>query len=169
MKMDLALNNLQRLLFYFDVKPKQILWFFKTLFCPLLMRNSFSLLRFPNLMSKSSYLLSPQWSNHTNAFFSFLFFDLWCITATPMDGGRELWHIDLCRLFNAKQRLWICIKFIWFGLVGFYSISTIVGHLMLNHPLSLSIYIYIYIYMCVCVCVCVCDLLWLCFIAYQPV
>ena len=38
-----------------------------------------------------------------------------------------------CRLFNAKSSLYIYIKYIGFGWVGFYDISTIVGYLMLNH------------------------------------
>ena len=50
--------------------------------------------------------------------------------------------------------LYISIKYIWFGLVGFYSISTIVGYFMQN-----SLYMYILnIY----------DLVWLGFMAYQP-
>ena len=53
--------------------------------------------------------------------------------------GWVLWHINHCRLFNAKSSLYIYIKYIWFGLVGFYSISTIVGYSM-PHPL--------YIYIC---------------------
>ena len=53
--------------------------------------------------------------------------------------GLVLWHINHCRLFKAKFSLYIYIKYIWFGLVGFYSISTIVGYLTPNH-----IYIYIY-------------------------
>ena len=56
-----------------------------------------------------------------------------------------LWHINHCRLFNAKSSLYICIKYIGFGLFWFYSIKTIVGYLMLN-PLYIYIYIYIYIY-----------------------
>ena len=43
-----------------------------------------------------------------------------------------LWHINHCRLFKAKSSLYTYIKYIWFGLVGFYGISTIVGYLMLN-------------------------------------
>ena len=43
-----------------------------------------------------------------------------------------LWHINHCRLFNAKSFLYIYIKYIRFGLVGFYDISTIVGYLMPN-------------------------------------
>ena len=43
-----------------------------------------------------------------------------------------LWHINLCWLFNAKSSLYIYIKYIGFGLVGFYDISTIVGYLMSN-------------------------------------
>ena len=41
--------------------------------------------------------------------------------------------------------LYTYILNIWFGLVGFYGISTIVSYLMLN-PLYIYIYIYIYIY-----------------------
>ena len=46
--------------------------------------------------------------------------------------GWVLWHINHCRLFNAKSSLYIYTKYIWFGLVGFYGISTIVGYLMPN-------------------------------------
>ena len=57
--------------------------------------------------------------------------------------GWVLWHINDCRLFNAKFSLYIYIQYIWFGLLGFYGISTIIGYLMPN-----SLYIYIYsIYM----------------------
>ena len=31
--------------------------------------------------------------------------------------GLVLWHINHCRLFNAKSSLYIYIKYIWFGLV----------------------------------------------------
>ena len=37
-----------------------------------------------------------------------------------------------CRLVNTKFSLFIYIKYIWFGLVGFYGISTIVGYSMPN-------------------------------------
>ena len=47
--------------------------------------------------------------------------------------GLVLWHINHCKLFNAKSSLYIYIKYIGFGLVGFYGISTIVGYLIL-HP-----------------------------------
>ena len=43
---------------------------------------------------------------------------------------------------------------IWFGLVGFYGISTIVGYLMPNHLYTYILNIY--------------DLVWLGFMAYQP-
>ena len=46
--------------------------------------------------------------------------------------GWVLWYIKHCRLSNAKFSLYIYIKDIWFGLVGFYGISTIVGYLMPN-------------------------------------
>ena len=65
-----------------------------------------------------------------------------------------LWHINHCRLFNAKSSLYIYIKYIWFGLVGLYGISTIVGYLM---PYPLYTYI-LNIY----------DLVWLGFMVYQP-
>ena len=47
--------------------------------------------------------------------------------------GWVLSYINDCRLFNAKSSLYIYIKYIWFGLVGFHGISTIVGYLMPNH------------------------------------
>ena len=63
-------------------------------------------------------------------------------------------HINHCTLFSTKSSLYLYIKYIWFGLVGFYGISTIVGYLMPN-----PLYIYISnIY----------DLVWLGFMAYQP-
>ena len=43
-----------------------------------------------------------------------------------------LWHINHCWLFNAKSSLYIYIKHIWFGLVGFYGISTTLGYFMPN-------------------------------------
>ena len=46
--------------------------------------------------------------------------------------GLVLWHINYCRLFNAKSFSRIYIRYIWFGWVGFYGISTIVGYLMPN-------------------------------------
>ena len=49
-----------------------------------------------------------------------------------------LWHINHCRLFDAKSSLYIYIKYIWFGLVWFYGLSTIVGYLMPN-PLYIHI------------------------------
>ena len=52
--------------------------------------------------------------------------------------GWVLWHINHCRLFNAKSSLDIYIKYIRLGLGGFYGISTIVGYLMRN-PLYTSI------------------------------
>ena len=68
--------------------------------------------------------------------------------------GLVLWDINHCCLLNAKSSLCIYIKYIWFALVEFYGISTIVGYLMPN-----PLYAYIWdIY----------DLLWLGFMAYQP-
>ena len=57
--------------------------------------------------------------------------------------GWVLWDINHCWLLNAKSSFYIYIKYIEFGLVEFYGISTIVGYLM---PKS-CFYIYIeYIY-----------------------
>ena len=44
----------------------------------------------------------------------------------------DLWHINHRRLFNAKSSLYIYIRYIGFGLVGIYGISTIVGYQMPN-------------------------------------
>ena len=65
-----------------------------------------------------------------------------------------LCHNNHCRLFNAKFFLYIYIKYKGFGLVVFYAISTLVGYLMPNalYTYILSIY----------------DLVWLGFMAYQP-
>ena len=41
-----------------------------------------------------------------------------------------LWHVNHCRLFNDKSSLSIYIRYIWFDLVGFYGISTIVSYLI---------------------------------------
>ena len=49
-----------------------------------------------------------------------------------LEIGLVLWHINHCRLFNAKSFLYIYIKYIGLGWVGFYGISTIVGYLMPN-------------------------------------
>ena len=46
--------------------------------------------------------------------------------------GWVLWHINHCWLFNVKSSLYIYIKCIWFGLFGFYGISTILIYLMSN-------------------------------------
>ena len=68
--------------------------------------------------------------------------------------GWVLWHINHCRLFNAKSSLYIYIKYIGFNLVGFYGISTSVGYLMPNPLYTYILDIY--------------DLVWLGFMAYQP-
>ena len=65
------------------------------------------------------------------------------------------WHINHCWLFKAKSSLYIYIKYIGFGLVWFYGISTILGYLMSN---SLNTYI-LNIY----------DLVLLGYMVYQPI
>ena len=51
-------------------------------------------------------------------------------------------HINHCRLFNAKSSLYIYIRYIWFGLVGFCGISTTVGYLMPNPLYTYALNIY---------------------------
>ena len=68
--------------------------------------------------------------------------------------GWVLWHFNHCRLFNAKSSLYIYIEYMWFGLVGFYDISTTVGYLKLNPLYKYVLNIY--------------DLVWLGFMTYQP-
>ena len=68
--------------------------------------------------------------------------------------GWNLWHNNYCRLFNAKSSLFMYIKYIRFVFVGIYGISTIVGYLMPNLLYTYILNIY--------------DLVWLEFMAYQP-
>ena len=68
--------------------------------------------------------------------------------------GWVLWHINYCWLFNANSSLYIYIEYIWFGLVGFDGISTIIGYLMTNPLYTYMLNIY--------------DLVWFGFMAYQP-
>ena len=65
-----------------------------------------------------------------------------------------LLHINQYRLFNAKSFLYIYIKYIVFGFISFHGISTIVGYLMPN-----PLYIYI---------INISDLVCLGFMSYQP-
>ena len=68
--------------------------------------------------------------------------------------GWVLWHINHYRLFNTKSSLYIYIKYLWFCLVGFYGISTIVGYLLPNPLYTYILNIY--------------DFVWLGFMVYQP-
>ena len=56
--------------------------------------------------------------------------------------GWVLWNINPCRLFNAKSSLYIYIKNIRFGWVGFHDVSNIVGYIITNplYPYILNIY-----------------------------
>ena len=92
-----------------------------------------------------SYNFFLLWMLFLKVWFSLVWFGLVCWV---------LWHINLCRLFNAKSSSYLYIKYIWFGLVGFYGISTIVGYLMPNPLYTYILNIY--------------DLVWLVFMAYQP-
>ena len=68
--------------------------------------------------------------------------------------GLVLGHLNYYRLFNAKSSVYIYIKYIYFSLVGFYGISTIVGYLMPNPLYTYILNTY--------------DLVWFGFMAYQP-
>ena len=65
-----------------------------------------------------------------------------------------LWHSNHYRLYNAKSSLYIYIKYIGFGLVGFYGILTFVGYLIANPLYTYILNIY--------------DLVWLDFMSYHP-
>ena len=56
--------------------------------------------------------------------------------------GWVLWHISHYGLFNTKPSLYIYIKYLWFGMVRFYGISTIVGYLMPNPLYTFILNIY---------------------------
>ena len=58
------------------------------------------------------------------------------------------------RLFNVKSSFYKYIKYVRFGLVGFYGISTLESYLMPNPLFTYVLNIY--------------DLVWLGFMAYQP-
>ena len=64
-----------------------------------------------------------------------------------------LWQVNHSRLFNANSSLYIYIKYIGFGLVWFYGISTIVYHLMPNPLYTYILNIY--------------DLIWFDFIIWH--
>ena len=57
--------------------------------------------------------------------------------------GRGLWHINYCRLFNAKFTLYIYVKHIRLGLAEFCGISTTECYLMPN-PLHTYIYNFVW-------------------------
>ena len=63
-------------------------------------------------------------------------------------------HNNHCLLFNAKSSLYIHIRYISFGLVVFYGIRIIIGYFMPN-----SLYTSVLKKL---------DLVWLCFMTYQP-
>ena len=67
--------------------------------------------------------------------------------------GLVLWHINPCRLFNAKSSLYIYIIYKGFRLIGFYGISTLVGYLTPNPLYTYILNIY--------------ELVWFGFMAYQ--
>ena len=86
-------------------------------------------------------------------------FSRWDIVTTAHKHGWFLYVVHFCPLvqvvtFYAKSPLYIYIRYIWFGLVGFYGISAIVGYLMPNPLYTYILNIY--------------DLVWLGFMAYQP-
>ena len=64
------------------------------------------------------------------------------------------WHITTFRLLNAKSSLYTYIEYIRLGLVRFYGMATIVGYLIPD-----LLYTYI---------LNICNLVWLGFMASQP-
>ena len=60
----------------------------------------------------------------SNSLYGYIIYMIWL--------GLVLWYINYYRLFNAKSSLYMYIKYIGFGLVGFFVTSTIVGYLMQN-------------------------------------
>ena len=86
----------------------------------------------------------PLWDTKCKILFKYIYqIHIWL--------GWILWHINHCRLFNAKYFLYIYMKYIWFGLVGFHGISTIVGYLIFFNTYILNLF----------------DLVWLGFMVYQ--
>ena len=77
--------------------------------------------------------------------------------------GWVLWHINHCRLFNAKYSLYIYIYILnIYDLVRLGLVLWYINHCRLFNAKS-SLYIYIYIYM-----LNIYDLVWLGFMTYQP-
>ena len=68
-------------------------------------------------------------------------------------GCFGFWHINHCWSFNAKYSIYIYIRYIWFGLVEVFGISTIVDYLLPNTLYTNILNIY--------------DMVWLSFMAYQ--
>ena len=54
--------------------------------------------------------------------------NIWTGSVCRFCFGWVLWRINHCRLFNAKSSLYIYVNYIWFDLVWFYDISSIVGY-----------------------------------------
>ena len=75
----------------------------------------------------------PVWGGGMVIAYSSSSFYHWNLLLRVIWFGFVLWHINHCRLFNAKSSLYIYIKYIWFGLVLFYVTSTIVGYLCKIH------------------------------------
>ena len=57
-------------------------------------------------------------------------------------GRVDLWYINHSKLFSAKSSLYVYVKYISFGLLGFYGISTIIGYLMPNPHYTYMLNIY---------------------------
>ena len=80
------------------------------------------------LTEENSRQLRSIRKRRNNQTYHFLFVGYWKMVWF----GWVLWYINHCRLSYSSSSLYIYIKFIWFGLFGFYDISTIVGYLMPN-------------------------------------
>ena len=78
-------------------------------------------------LTNSTFKLSSQSQNLTIWGMIKIYF---CFILFLFLFGLILWHINPCRLFNTKSSLYIYIKYIGFGWVEFYGISTLVGYLI---------------------------------------
>ena len=84
------------------------------------------------------------------------FFEIQVIICIKLDFALNNLQRLICHKIQTTNQpsLYIYIKYIRFGLVGFYGLSTIVGYLMPNPFYTYILNIY--------------DLVWLSFMAYQP-
>ena len=114
----------------------------------------FFVLYLPLMVFFVSLFIGFVWFYGISTIVSYLMLNLFYTYILDIWFGLVLWHINHFRLSNAKSSLYIYIRYVGFGLIGFYGTSTIVGYLMPNLVYTYILDIY--------------DLIWLDFMAYQP-